>query len=151
MRLASFSHMGRSGYGIVVEGGVVDLSRRLGPAVPNLSAAISSGVLSAMAGIAAEAADVAMADVTLAMPVSTSAKIVCVGRNYRKHVAEGKMDLPEKPTVFLRAIDSFIPAGAALVRPSASDQFDYEGELAVVIGKPGRHIAKETALEHVFG
>ncbi len=151
MRLASFSHAGRPAYGAVVEGGVVDLSRRLGEEYPSLRAAIEGGALPRMRSLASEPADIAMADLALELPVPDPAKIVCIGRNYKAHVAEGNMELPENPSVFLRAIESFAPPGGALLRPRVSEQFDYEGELAVIIGKPGRHIPKEAALGHVFG
>lgn len=151
MRLASFSIAGCKGYGIVVEGGAIDLSRRLGAGAPSLRAAIAAGGVEPMRALVEEPADVAMGDIALDLPIPDAAKILCVGRNYRGHVAEGNLKLPEKPSVFLRATESFVPCGGALVRPRVSREFDYEGELAVVIGKPGRHIAREAALGHVFG
>jgi 2-keto-4-pentenoate hydratase/2-oxohepta-3-ene-1,7-dioic acid hydratase in catechol pathway len=151
MRLASFSLLGRPAYGLVVEDGVIDLSRRLGGTYPTLRAAIAGGGLARIAALAREAADVPMADVTLGLPIPDPAKIICIGRNYKAHVAEGNMKLPEKPSVFLRAIESFAPPGGALLRPRVSEQFDYEGELALVIGTPGRHITRQAALKHVLG
>jgi 2-keto-4-pentenoate hydratase/2-oxohepta-3-ene-1,7-dioic acid hydratase in catechol pathway len=150
MRLASFSLAGCKAYGIVVEGGAIDLARRFGAGVPSLRAAIGGGV-ERMQAFAEEPADVATVDMVLDLPIPDAAKILCIGRNYRGHVAEGNLKLPETPSVFLRASESFVPSGGALVRPRISEKFDYEGELAVVIGKPGRHIAREAALGHVFG
>jgi 2-keto-4-pentenoate hydratase/2-oxohepta-3-ene-1,7-dioic acid hydratase in catechol pathway len=151
MRLASFSHAGRAAYGEVVEGGVVDLSRRLGGDFSSLRAAIAGGALPLMQSLANEPADLAMADIALDLPIPDPAKILCIGRNYKAHVAEGDMKLPEKPSVFLRTIASFAPPGGTLMRPLISEKFDYEGELAVIVGTPGRHIPKEAALGHVFG
>jgi 2-keto-4-pentenoate hydratase/2-oxohepta-3-ene-1,7-dioic acid hydratase in catechol pathway len=151
MRLASFSHAGHPGWGIVAADGVIDLSRRLGPGYPTLRAAIAGGALSRMQSLAAEPADVPMAEIALALPIPDPAKIVCIGRNYKGHLVEGNLKLPEHPSVFLRAPETFVPSGGALVRPRVSEQFDYEGELALVIGTPGRHIAPAQALEHVFG
>jgi 2-keto-4-pentenoate hydratase/2-oxohepta-3-ene-1,7-dioic acid hydratase in catechol pathway len=151
MRLASFSFAGRNAYGIVVEGGAIDLSRRFGAGAPSLRAAIAGAGVERMRALAEEPADVATVDMALDLPIPDAAKILCVGRNYRGHVAEGNLKLPEKPSVFLRARESFAPCGGSLVRPRVSEEFDYEGELAVVIGKPGRHIAREAALGHVFG
>jgi 2-keto-4-pentenoate hydratase/2-oxohepta-3-ene-1,7-dioic acid hydratase in catechol pathway len=151
MRLASFSLSGRPAYGLVVDGGVIDLARRLGPGCPTLRSAIAAGRIPGARALASEAADAALSEIAFDLPIPDPAKIVCIGRNYKGHVAEGNMKLPEKPSVFLRAIQSFVPHGGALVRPCLSEQFDYEGELAVVIGKPGRHIGREAALGHVFG
>ncbi len=151
MRLASFSLSGRRAYGIVAGDGLVDLARRLGAGAPDLRAAIAGGAFPAMQSLANEPADVKMAEVVLDLPIPAPAKIICIGRNYKAHVAEGNLKLPEKPSVFLRTLESFSPPGGALVRPRISEKFDYEGELAVVIGTPGRHIPKEEALEHVFG
>jgi 2-keto-4-pentenoate hydratase/2-oxohepta-3-ene-1,7-dioic acid hydratase in catechol pathway len=151
MRLASFSHAGRPGYGIVVEGGVVDLSRRLGATYPSLRLAIAGGALPQIRSLAAVPADLPIGEVALALPIPDAAKIICVGRNYKGHVAEGNLKLPEQPSVFLRATETFAAPGEALVRPRVSEHFDYEGELALVIGTPGRHVAPSAALDHVFG
>ena len=151
MRLASFSHAGRAAYGAVVEGGVVDLSRRLGGVYPSLRAAIAGGALPLMQPLAEEPPDVPMADIALDLPIPDPVKIICVGRNYKAHVAEGNLKLPETPSIFLRTLESFAPPGQALVRPLISEKFDYEGELAVIIGRPGRHIRKEAALGNLFG
>ncbi len=151
MRLASFYFLGRSTYGLVLEDGVVDLAHRLDPAPPTLRAAIAAGALAGVRAFAASKPDATLADVTFDLPIPDPAKILCIGRNYKAHVAEGNMKLPEQPSVFLRTIESFVPHGGALVRPRLSEKFDYEGELAVVVGKPGRHIARDRALGHVFG
>lgn len=151
MRIGSFLLSGRPAYGIIVDRGVVDLARRFGREYPTLRSAIAGGLLPRMRELAGERADVPMQDVAFEIPMPDSAKIVCIGRNYRAHVAEGDMRLPEKPSVFLRTIESFVPHGGALARPRVSEQFDYEGELAVVIGKPGRHIAGGAALSHILG
>ena len=111
MRLASFSIAGCKGYGIVVEGGAIDLSRRLGAGAPSLRAAIAAGGVEPMRALVEEPADVAMGDIALDLPIPDAAKILCVGRNYRGHVAEGNLKLPEKPSVFLRATESFVPCG----------------------------------------
>ncbi|MCH5740344.1 fumarylacetoacetate hydrolase family protein, partial [Salmonella enterica] len=78
-------------------------------------------------------------------------KILCVGLNYGRHVAEAGRELPRHPSLFARYPDSFVGHGAPVWKPRASDRFDYEGELAVVIGRAGRHIAARDALAHVAG
>lgn len=151
MRLASYSVAGRPSYGIITETGAIDLSRRLGPRCPTLRAAIAQGALPNIRDAASAVPDVKLDELVYDLPVPDSGKIICVGRNYKAHVAEGNSKLPEYPSVFLRALESFVPQDGALVRPRVSSNFDYEGELALVIGTPGRHIAKADALGHIFG
>jgi len=88
---------------------------------------------------------------TLLPPLMSPPKLICIGLNYRDHSAESGFVPPDYPTVFARYASSLIGDGAALVRPKVSTQFDYEGELAVVIGRGGRHISMEAALDHVAG
>jgi acylpyruvate hydrolase len=85
------------------------------------------------------------------LPFRQAAKLLCVGLNYADHARESAMDLPPFPTVFVRFNGNCVPHGAELVKPAASDQFDYEGELVAVIGKAGRAIPRERALDHVAG
>ena len=84
-------------------------------------------------------------------PIERPGKIVCVGLNYADHTKESPYEQPNYPTFFPRFSTSLIGHGEAIVRPLASEQLDYEGELAVIIGTRGRHIAPERALEHVAG
>ena len=84
-------------------------------------------------------------------PFPTPPKIICVGLNYRDHSAESGFKQPDYPTLFTRFATSLVAHGAPVVRPKASDKFDYEGELVAVIGQGGRHIARENALDHVAG
>nr|WP_272490881.1 fumarylacetoacetate hydrolase family protein [Mesobacterium pallidum] len=77
--------------------------------------------------------------------------MLCIGLNYADHSAEGGFAVPDYPTVFARFNTSLVGHGQPLIKPRTSDQFDYEGEVVAVIGKPGRHIPKETALDHVIG
>ncbi|WP_404482566.1 fumarylacetoacetate hydrolase family protein [Novosphingobium sp. BL-52-GroH] len=93
----------------------------------------------------------ARGDVTLLPVVPNPEKILCVGLNYATHVAETGREQKEHPAIFTRWADSLIADGEALVRPPESVRFDYEGELAVIIGKPGRRIAPEDAWDHVAG
>jgi 2-keto-4-pentenoate hydratase/2-oxohepta-3-ene-1,7-dioic acid hydratase in catechol pathway len=86
-------------------------------------------------------------------PIISGQKIVCIGVNYAERNAEYKdnSDLPKYPSVFLRYLDSFVGHHQNLVRPPESPQLDYEGEIVIIIGKGGRRIPKETALEHIAG
>lgn len=85
-------------------------------------------------------------------PLSAATKVICLGLNYRDHVAEtGEAAPPENPALFLKLPDAMVGHGAAIVRPRASSNLDFEGEIAIVIGRPGRHIAKSDAMSHVYG
>ncbi|MEM9633422.1 MAG: fumarylacetoacetate hydrolase family protein [Pseudomonadota bacterium] len=85
------------------------------------------------------------------LPVARPGKIVCLGLNYVDHIKEGGYDVPTYPALFMRCSTSMIPAGAPMVRPSCSEQLDYEAELMVIIGKGGKHISEGDALAHIFG
>ena len=78
-------------------------------------------------------------------------KILCAGVNYRAHAAEVSRELPKQPSMFIRFTDTLVGHGGEMIRPKLSDNFDYEGELALVIGKAGRHIPTERALDYVAG
>ena len=91
------------------------------------------------------------ADVAVLPPLSVPGKIICVGLNYADHSAESGFKQPDYPTLFGRFTSSMIGHGAAMIRPAASEQLDYEGEVVAVIGQRGRHIPKSSALDHVAG
>jgi len=78
-------------------------------------------------------------------------KILCVGVNFRPHIEEMGRAVPDYPVVFVRFASSLVQDGEAIIRPQASEQFDFEGELAVVIGKPARHVSRDDALDYVAG
>ena len=150
MKLASYTNNGQSGFGVMVDGGLVDCtSRGVGQ---SLKQALSSGALEAIRKIADGAvADLPVDDVTLAPPIVNPGKVFCVGVNYRKHVLEMGRDLPTHPWVFTRSADSFVGHGNAMIRPAVSEQFDFEGELALVIGKTAHRVDADAALDHVAG
>ncbi|PLW78984.1 fumarylacetoacetate hydrolase family protein [Cohaesibacter celericrescens] len=100
-------------------------------------------------GIAGE--EIAVSQITPALPVANPGKIICLGLNYIDHIKEGGYEVPDYPALFMRSLDSLMPAGAPMVRPSCSEKLDYEVELMLIVGKGGRHIAEQEALGHVFG
>ncbi len=152
MKLASFRVSGSTSYGTVVADGVVDIGGRLGHRFPTLRSALAAHALGEIARTAEGVRpDHLLADLQLLPPILDPDKIVCVGRNYKGHVAEGNMKLPDQPSLFLRLTNTLVGHGGALIRPKLSGDMDFEGELAIVIGKPGRHIAKDMALRHVAG
>jgi len=89
--------------------------------------------------------------VQYAPPLQRPNKIICIGLNYRDHASESGFQAPDYPTVFTRFTSSLSGHGQPIVRPACSVQLDYEGELAAIIGKPGRHIRKDDALSHILG
>jgi 2-keto-4-pentenoate hydratase/2-oxohepta-3-ene-1,7-dioic acid hydratase in catechol pathway len=152
MKLVSFVTANGPGYGVVKDGGVVDLRRRFGDRLPTLRALLSAGALPEAERIARDTApDFPLDGLQLAPVIPDPDKIICIGMNYRDHVAEVGRTVTEKPALFARFADSQVGHLQPLVKPAVSDQFDYEGELAVVIGKEGRHIPASRALEHVAG
>jgi len=153
MRLTSYTADGRERYGAVVGEGLVDLDSRL-PQYPTLRALISAGGLAqARAAAEGQKPDRTLAGVQLLPPVVEPQKIWCVGVNYKDRNEEYKdnSDLPKYPSLFCRAPTSFVGHDRPLERPKVSTQLDYEGEIALVIGKAGRHIARDKAHDHIFG
>ncbi len=100
---------------------------------------------------AIDAAPVSVDAIEPALPIAKPGKIICLGLNYVDHIKEGGYDVPEYPALFMRGRNSIMPAGAPMVRPSCSEKLDYEVELMLIVGKGGRHIREEDALNHVFG
>lgn len=92
-----------------------------------------------------------LAEVALLPPIGPLSKLICLGINYANHAAEIHSDLPENPSLFTKVADALVGHETPIIRPRVSEHFDYEGEIAVVIGRAGRHIALEDALSHIFG
>jgi 2-keto-4-pentenoate hydratase/2-oxohepta-3-ene-1,7-dioic acid hydratase in catechol pathway len=151
-RLATFTVNGAQKYGAVTELGIVDLSARYAGDYPTLREAIAHDALLRLAEAAENLpADFALDAVALQPPIPAPEKIICIGVNYPDRNAEYKdgQDAPKYPSMFMRTPRSFVGHGAPLVRPRVSPQLDYEGEVVLVIGKPGRHIAEANALDHI--
>ena len=155
MKLALFSRISSSPnalsemLGLVTDAGVFDVAKRSKATLPILLAEAESR--RELAAACEGEPDYRFADVRLLPPIVESAKIICVGLNYHGHVRETGRDPNAQPTLFLRLADSHVGHEASLICPRASGKFDFEGEVAVIIGKPGRHIPAESALEHIGG
>ncbi|KJK08599.1 MULTISPECIES: fumarylacetoacetate hydrolase family protein [Pseudomonas] len=108
-------------------------------------------VLQAAHRVLSSSRQIERAAIRLLPPLSRPSKIVCVGLNYADHTKESPYEQPDYPTFFPRFASTLIGCDEAIIRPNASEQLDYEGELAVIIGKGGRHISRANALEHVAG
>jgi 2-keto-4-pentenoate hydratase/2-oxohepta-3-ene-1,7-dioic acid hydratase in catechol pathway len=151
-RLATYSINGLQKYGAVVGDGIVDLSGRFGQQYPTLREAIAAGALMRLAEEGARyQPHHALDQISWLPPVPQPEKIICIGVNYPDRNAEYKdgSDAPKYPSMFMRTARSFVGHNTPLVRPRASLQLDYEGEVALIIGKAGRHIAESAALDHI--
>jgi 2-keto-4-pentenoate hydratase/2-oxohepta-3-ene-1,7-dioic acid hydratase in catechol pathway len=154
MRLLSYLLDGENRYGAAVDGGVVDLSGRIGGDFSDLKALIAADALAAAAkAVAGRKPDHALEELVLLPPVLAPEKLWCIGVNYAERNAEYKdnSDLPKYPSLFVRSMSSMTGSGQPLEKPKVSDQLDYEGELVIVIGKGGRHIPRAQAWGHIFG
>lgn len=151
MKLASFERNGQAGFGLVVGDGIVDLGKAFGGRYADLRALLAAGAQAQAGDFAATAPDFAVADVTFLPVIPQPGKIWCAGLNYGEHVQETGRQITEQPVFFLRVADSQVGHGVAIARPPESVKLDYEGEIAVIIGKPGRRIAEADAWDHIAG
>jgi 2-keto-4-pentenoate hydratase/2-oxohepta-3-ene-1,7-dioic acid hydratase in catechol pathway len=153
MRLASYIANGRASFGAVIGGGVVDFRVRFGARFATLVDLIRADVIDEVrAAVAGMRPDFPLSAVELLPPLLAPEKILCIGINYANRNADfNDPDTPKYPNMFYRHPGSFVGSGQALVRPSVSAQFDYEGEIAMVIGREGRHVPKERARDHILG
>jgi 2-keto-4-pentenoate hydratase/2-oxohepta-3-ene-1,7-dioic acid hydratase in catechol pathway len=150
MKLASYVADGKDCFGVVIGDGVVTMNGKVGYA--SLRDALAAGGLDAIRQAAENARpDRKIADLRFLPAIPNPEKILCAGINYRSHAAETGRELPKQPSMFIRFVDTLVGHEGEMVRPSVSDNFDFEGELAVVIGRGGRHIPAERALDHVAG
>lgn len=152
MRIASYLVDGISTFGAVVDDGVIALPKRLGGRFGSLRQLLTgNGIDLARAAIVGATSDHALSAVRLLPVIPDSDKVICAGVNYRAHAEETGRAIPTRPSMFLRMASTLLADGEAMRRPRNSTAFDFEGELAVIIGKPGRLINAADALEHVAG
>ena len=149
MRLVSFLRPdGTASYGTASDSSVRDAGAVLSGTYPDLKAVLAAGAVAELNG----AGDtVPLSEVTLLPPVPNPDKILCIGLNYLPHILESGRPHPEYPSIFTRYPSSLVGHGVPIERPRASREFDYEGELALVIGRDGRHIAEADAWDHIAG
>ena len=153
MKLASYKVRGRDSFGAVMGEGVVDLKTRLAPQFTSVLDLLREGGLDvAREAVRGVRADFPLREVEFLPPVLAPEKILCIGINYANRNADfGDAEVPKYPSMFYRAPGSLVGHEAKLVLPHESEQLDYEGEIALVIGRAGRRIAHENALDHVAG
>jgi 2-keto-4-pentenoate hydratase/2-oxohepta-3-ene-1,7-dioic acid hydratase in catechol pathway len=153
MRLLSYLMNGEPHYGVAKDGGVVDLTVRIGAEFADLKTLIArDGLEAARQASSGPSPDHALDKLTLLPPVPAPEKLWCIGVNYRDRNAEYKDNsaLPKYPSLFVRNSSSVVGSGQGIEKPKVSEQLDYEGELVIVIGKQGRHISRENAWSHIF-
>lgn len=150
MKLATFLLDGERRVGLISANGVNPLPRSFGTDVGSVALAVAAGQSLSSLTAQAEGA-VSESKVTYLPPVTAPGKIICVGLNYSDHTDESPYEQPDYPTLFIRLNTSLTAHQSPIVRPLCSDSLDFEGELAVIIGREAKHVSKENALDHVFG
>jgi len=152
MRLASYKMRGRPSFGAVAGDGVVDLRSRLSRFTSLLDVLRAGALDEAKAVIAGVRPDLPLSEVELLPPLAAPEKILCVGINYANRGKDYDLaENPKYPSMFYRAPNSLVGQGQNLIRPKISEQLDYEGEIAMVIGRECKHVAKDAALGVIAG
>ena len=151
MNIVSFETDGNTSFGIEKDGAIIDLAGRIDGATVAEDLLIPELQAKAAAIAATADGDVATTDVTLQIPVTNPEKILCIGINYANRNEEyGDLTpMQEYPSMFFRVPGSFVGHNVSIMRPPESEQLDYEGEIAIVIGEAGRRIPRETAESHI--
>ena len=154
MKIVTFEVDGRKRFGLVSGDAVIDLRDRT--SMPSVVALLASGRLMEARTFALERPDYKLSDVTLLPCIPDPPHFYCIGVNYAGHLAEAQKaglprSRPTRPSIFMRYPESYVGHGQDIILPGVSTSFDYEIELAVVMGKSGRYIEKDAALSHVAG
>ena len=152
MRLASFYIGDHMGFGAVTDDGVIGLTGRLPGRQQTLREVLEANALGeARAAIEGVEPDYPVDKIRFALPIPDPEKIYCVGQNYRAHIDEMGYEVPEYPSIFSRYPRTFVPHGGQMEMPTGSSDFDYEGEMTVVMGRPARNVSEAEALDYVAG
>ena len=153
MSFVSFELAGQASYGIWEnESTWLQVPAAFKAQYPDLKSVIAAGKLDELNAAARQAGHKVEANTARLLPVIPSpGKIFCIGLNYKTHVAETKRAESEYPSIFTRFVDSLSAHNAPLPHPKETKRFDFEGELAVIIGKGGRNIPQAQAFDHIAG
>lgn len=154
MRFTTFRQQNQDRLGVVTGSDVIDLQQALPDLSSDLRTNLRNGVdmiAAAKAAIQSSAPRMPLASLTLSPLMPEPGKIICLGLNYFDHAKEGGRDKPEYPWFFMRTVTSLLAPNAKALRPKVSVRFDYEAEVAVVIGKTVKHATMDNALDAVFG
>ena len=152
MKLVTFARMGKISFGAIKAGGVVDLTGRIDHNINSIKDILRLNLIEkAKEYIKNKDAEISISEITFLPVIPDPEKIFCIGLNYQEHKKEtGRPDV-KNPTIFTRFANTQTGHLQPLVKPNFSDRFDYEGELAITIGKGGRFIKEKNALEHIAG
>lgn len=152
MKIASFVYQNRPTYGAVDGDQVIDLESLKPHLGLDLKEAIARNRLNELDATALDGLPrVPLSEITFLPVIANPGKVLCIGINYATHVRETGRDMPTYPMIFTRFADSQTAHLQPIVRPTVSHKLDFEGELAVVIGKTARHVKQEDALDYVAG
>ena len=152
MRICSFLKPDATpSYGLIADDKIQEVSPDFRAVHPDLRAVLTAGALAQLPEACDAGQALPMDKVTLVSPLPNPDKIICIGLNYMSHIKETGRDKPSHPSIFTRYPSSVVGHNAPMIRPKVSDWFDFEGELAVIIGKAGRHIAATDAMDYVGG
>jgi 2-keto-4-pentenoate hydratase/2-oxohepta-3-ene-1,7-dioic acid hydratase in catechol pathway len=152
VKLITFARMGKVGFGVVKENGIIDLTGRIHNDVSSIKDLLKLDLIEkAEEFVAEKRPEISISEITHLPVIPDPEKIFCIGLNYQEHKEEtGRPDV-ENPTIFTRFANSQTGHLQPLLKPNFSDRFDYEGELAITIGKGGRYIPEDKAMEHIAG
>lgn len=151
MKLATFKIGARSTWGVIVGEDALDVGAVLGDRFASLKAVLAADALAQVEAALPQAPRHPLSALTWLPVIPDANKVLCIGLNYEMHRLETGRAVVEHPTVFTRFADSQIGHLADIVRPRVSQHLDFEGELAIIIGKPGRYISREDAWSHIAG
>jgi acylpyruvate hydrolase len=154
MRLVTFALTGDLRVGVVDGDTLIDLTFARGAIPFTMEEIVRQDAAARVAEwtkTAPQEAHRPFSSVELALPIPNPGKIICLGLNYADHAAEGGHEIPKYPALFMRGRTSLVAAGKPLVRPACSERFDFEAELMLVVGRGGRHIPEDKALDAIFG
>ena len=148
MKFVSYEYNEGVKFGAVIDDGIIDLS----DAGPSLKAVLGAGPLDNLIKVAeTRSPTVDLDHVILHQVIPDTDRILCVGKNYKDHAKEMGGEVAGNPNIFMRTAQSVVGHQQSVIMPMISEQYDFEGELAAVIGRGGRHIDVDRALEHVAG
>jgi len=154
MRFTTFRQQNQDRLGVVTGSDVIDFQQALPDLSSDLRTNLRNGVdmmAAAKAAIESKTPRMPLASLTLSPLLPEPGKIICLGLNYFDHAKEGGRDKPEYPWFFMRTATSLLAPNAKALRPKVSVRFDYEAEVAIIIGKTVKHATMDNALDAVFG
>ena len=155
MKIASFDRAGVIAYGVVIDDGIVSVSADFRARLPTLRDVLTADALSLLeTDVAGRSPDLSTSDIRFALPLHNAGRVICVGINYpKRYPLDAPAPLPDHIILFAKLDGTLVAHGEPLEVPPepACHTFDYEGEIVLVIGKPGRHISQADAFDHIAG